>query len=69
MRTVDTEPARSSQTCGYQLSTNGWDSSASYCGEPKAPGLGYCQTHHDWVAADTEGGIVRMAPGNAPGEG
>lgn len=29
------EPARSSQICGYQISTNGWDSTTAYCGERK----------------------------------
>lgn len=68
MKTVRTEPARSSQTCGYQLSTNGWDSTESYCGERKAKGLYYCREHHDWVAADDPNGVVRMAPGNAIGK-
>ncbi|MFD5708755.1 hypothetical protein ACFWGV_21820 [Bacillus subtilis] len=69
MKTVPNEPARSSQTCGYQLSTNGWDSTASFCAEPKAKGLYYCREHHDWVAADDPNGVVRMAPGNAIGTG
>ncbi|MFZ3569438.1 hypothetical protein ACNYS0_21030 [Streptomyces sp. BH034] len=67
MKTVGTEPRRDSRTCGYQLSTNGWDSRASFCAEPKARGLYYCQVHHEWVAADTEDGVIRMAPGNVKG--
>jgi hypothetical protein len=66
-RTLRQEPARSSQTCGYQMSVDGWDSTASYCGDPKVRGLYYCQEHHNWVAADYDDGVIRMAPGNAIG--
>jgi len=63
-KTLRREPSRSSQTCGYQLSTNGWDSTAAYCGERKAKGLYYCREHHDWLALD---GPIHMAPGNTVG--
>lgn len=61
------EPPRDSQICGYQISTNGWDSRAAFCGERKARGLYFCQPHHDWLALDEPDGIVRVAPGNAIG--
>lgn len=67
MKTVTTEPSRASQVCGYQLSTNGWDSRASFCAEPKARGLYYCRVHHDWLVADEPDGVLRMAPGNVKG--
>ena len=66
-KTLDREPPRSSQTCGYQISESGWDSRASYCGEPKVRGLYHCQEHHDWLALDEPDGRIRMAPGNAIG--
>jgi hypothetical protein len=66
-KTLRTEPARNSQICGYQLSTNSWDSVAKFCGERKAAGLYYCRDHHDWVAADEPDGVIRMAPGNTVG--
>lgn len=56
------EPDRGSQICGHQT-TYGF--SAQFCGEFKAPGLYFCQEHHDWVM--DECGEVRMAPGNARG--
>jgi len=58
------EPARSSQTCGYQF-----PGTRSYCGEPKVKGLYWCQPHHDWLIQDEPDGIMRMAPGNAIGTG
>lgn len=67
-RILTREPARSSQTCGYQIQVGSWHNSGQqFCGEPKAKGLYFCQEHHDWVL--DEYGDARMAPGNAIGTG
>lgn len=69
-RILKREPARSSQTCGYQIQVGSWHNSGQqFCGEPKVKGLYFCQEHHDWLAGDEPGGIIRMAPGNAIGTG
>lgn len=68
-RTLDREPPRGGQTCGYQITVTTWTSRASYCGEPKLRGLYWCQEHHDWVIQDEPDGVMRMAPGNAVGTG
>jgi len=64
-RIVKEEPAPSGPICGYQLSHTTWTGRAAYCGERKAPGLYFCQEHHDWVLG--EYGYIRMAPGNTRG--
>ncbi|WP_255951562.1 hypothetical protein [Streptomyces odontomachi] len=62
------EPSRRSQICGYQIQIGGWENSGNvFCGERKAPGLYFCQEHHDWLALDEPDGIIRMAPGNVKG--
>lgn len=57
------EPSRTSQICGYQMSIERM--SSEFCGERKAPGLYFCQEHHDWMHSLY--GRVRMAPGNVRG--
>lgn len=60
------EPARDSQTCGYQIQVGSWHNDGQkFCGERKARGLYFCQEHHDWVL--DLNGEVRMAPGNVRG--
>ncbi|MFD5384285.1 hypothetical protein ACFWMG_04810 [Streptomyces sp. NPDC127074] len=67
-RILTREPARSSQICGYQIQIGSWHNTGNqFCGERKARGLYFCQEHHDWVALDEPGGVIRMAPGNAIG--
>lgn len=61
---LNSEPSRESQICGYQTAYGlPW---SEFCGERKAPGLYFCQEHHDDVM-DLYG-HMRMAPGNVAGE-
>ncbi|CAL9367740.1 hypothetical protein [Streptomyces sp. enrichment culture] len=62
-----TEPARGSQTCGYQMQVGSWQNDGHrFCADRKARGKYFCNERHQEVL-DTYGEI-RMAPGNAIGK-
>ncbi|OEJ24270.1 hypothetical protein AS594_07005 [Streptomyces agglomeratus] len=63
MKILNDEPPREGQICGYQIAYG--MPGMEFCGERKAPGLYFCQEHHDAVM--DEYGVVRMAQGNAIG--
>lgn len=69
MKTLRREPARSSQICGYQIQIGSWNNAGSeFCGERKAPGLYFCQEHHDWVLLDEPDQLTIIEPDWGPSE-
>lgn len=64
-KTLPREPWRGGQLCGYQSEYGAVPGRSVFCGEYKAPGLYFCQEHHNWVLG--EYGSIRLAPGNAAG--
>lgn len=65
-KTLTHEPARDSQTCGYQIQVGSWHNDGQkFCGAQKARGLYFCRQHHEWVL--DLNGEIHMAPGNVRG--